>query len=595
MSGTVHKGEAPPAREGDEPLTRAIERTRRALERARLYGVHHPEAEATIDHAWEAWREALSGGRSLVLGAGLDGLAWSGRVLVPEDEDREGLGRLLHREGIAELTVHPVLTRAEFSRFLDVVRVNLGLPEHEEENLESLLWQARIEGLSFRAVAALMEAEAISGDAIRYLQTRPDSRLAALAAGGSAAGRATRLAGPGERVADDTLVRAVAEGEQEMIAGEDGAWDVADEPWQRALAEAEAEAAAAVAEVARELPGDQIRRASAILLRAARADREELSRDEAMSLVSGAVDEVFRQHDTFALAQLIHLIRAENETSGDPALGSALRALLGRSTLPIHIARLLSQAGPDADPGATDELAVYLDDNATRALIEWSFADASEGVAGRGRWLASGLGTVLAERARHWLWRDGGDPTLLIPAAMLLRGLDADADRLKRPAMLRHPASRVGEIALEWYRETGLPSTDIGQVLDLLEDRRPRIRAAALGALATAPSIELQPWFGQRITTQALDGRRPELQRDLCVACGRLLGTRAQRSLQLLLDRRLGLFAGKKETSVVEAAAFGLVAIGSPEARALVEEGAKSWVGAKALACKAALSAKEPA
>lgn len=580
---------APPS-ETEEVLARAIERTRRALDRARLYGVHHREAEATIDFAWEAWAEALASGRPLVLSAGLDGLASGGRVLVPEDEDREGLGRLLHREGIAELTVHPTFTRSEFARFLDVVRINLGLPEHEEESLEALLWQARLEGLAFRAVAALMEAEAISGDAIRYLQSRHEGVQAMR---GHDAGDTRRVARPGERVAEDVLVRAVAEGKETMIQGDDGAWEVDDDPWLRALAEEDAEAAAAVAAVAAELPGDQIRRASAILLRAAGADRDELARDEAVALVSVAIDEVYRQNDPFALSQVIHLLKDEVEGSGDPSVGAALRGLLSRATLPIHVARLLSKAGPDADAAATDELLAYLDDAGTRALIEWSFADGGENSALRNVWLSSSFGEVLAQRARAWLWREGGDASLWVPAATLLKGVNAVEDQLKRKAMLRHPASRVAEIALEWYRDTGLPGTDIAVVLDLLEDRRPRVRAAALAALATAPAIELQPWFAQRITTQALDGRSPELQRELCIACGRLLGGRALRPLQLLLDRGLGLFAGRKEVTVIEAAAHGLIAIGTAEARAMVEEGSRSWVGAKAQACKAALAKKE--
>lgn len=578
---------AAPLMSTDEVLVRAADRTRRALERARLYGVHHREAEATILAAWEAWRVALDRGRPVVMQTGMDGLSVDGRLLLLEDEDRDGLGRLLHREGIAELCLEPSLEARGFVRFLDVVRLNLGLPEHEEENLESLLWQAGIEGLRFRAVAALMEAEAISGDAIRYMQTRAEGRGVGLARPGWKRGAE---AVP-ERLADDVLARAVAEADRPMIAGEDGAWELEEQDLRGLLDAAEAESRAAVAEMAREQPGDQVHRVARLLVRVARAGREELDPDEAIQLLGAALDQIHRLRDTFALARLIQLLREETEATGPPRLRQALDLLLAQATQPLPLARLLSEAGPESDPAAAVELFGLLDDPAIRALIEWSFADPG---ARRSQWLATVVGEELAERARSWLWKEGGDPDLLIPAARLLRGLDAEADRLRRPAMLRHPASRVVEVALDWYAATGTPLSDLGLVMDLLEDRRPRIRAAARRALRGAPALELQSWFAQRVTEAGLDARSPELQKELCISAGLLLGARATRPLQLLLERRMGLFAGRKEGEVIHAAALGLLAIGTPEARALVEEGSRSWVGARAKACKLALAEHTP-
>ena len=579
----------------EDLLTEGIERLRRALDRARLYGVEHREARTAIDAAWEPLAEVLSQGRPVTLQAGLEGLAFRGRVLVPEDDDKEGLGRLLHREGIAELTLQPSLTRRELSQLLDVVRVNLALPEHEEETLESLLWQARLDGISFRAVAALMEAEAISGDALRYMQSRGADRLSALVSGLDAAaeGRSPRR-GP---VSDDALVQAVdrAQGEVEMVAGEDGAWEVEADGWELSLAQDAAEDAATVAryraEVALEQPGDQVRRACLLLFRAAATPQGDLGPDVALTLAREAIDEVLRQHDAFALVQVVHAGRQELARTQDPSLAAMLQEFLSRATQPVLVARLLAAAGPTADPAATEELVGLLDDLAIRALIEWSFAPEAEGAsATRGRWLATALGDVAARRARRWLWAEGADPELLVPAALLLRGHDAEEDRALRRAMLDHPAGRVCEIALEWYAATGLPPADAARVLELLEDRRPRIRAAARATLSKAPPPEVSAWFQARLAPAALATRPAELQRDLCIACGQVMGARALRPLQLLLDRRIGLFAGREETALLEAAAQGLAAIGGSEARAVLEEGARSWVGARAQACKAALA-----
>jgi hypothetical protein len=575
-----------------EQLTDAVERLRRALDRARLYGVAHREAKAAIEHAWQPLQVVLAAGRALTLQAGPDGLAWQGALLAPEDEDKEGLGRLLHREGIAELTLHPDMRQDELIRMLDVVRVNLALPEHEEETLESLLWQARLEGIRFRAVAALMEAEAISGDAMRYVQARGPSRTSPLIAALDGAARRTPAPGP---VADDDLVRAVAEaGDVAMIAGEDGAWEVEADALEVQLldqADPDAQDAARLrAELAMEQPGDQLRRACLLLFRAAAAGQPDLGPPQAQALAREAIDEVLRQHDAFALSQLVRTLR--EELAGGPAsdLALVLGEVLARATQPVLVARLLAAAGPAADPAATEELVALLDDNAIRALVEWSFQSEVEGEAGRGRWLATALGEVAARRARRWLWEEGTEPELLVPAALLLRGRDGEEERALRPTLLQHPAGRVVELTLEWYAATGVPPAELSAVLALLEDRRPRIRAAARATLVRWPPPDIAAWFQARLSQVSLAQRPAELQRDLCVACGQIMGPKALRPLQALLDKRVGMFASKGEGELLEAAAFGLAAIGGPEARALLDEGAKSWVGARSSACKAALA-----
>ncbi|MCK6502461.1 hypothetical protein L6R53_03535 [Myxococcota bacterium] len=576
-----------------EHLADAAERLRRALDRARLYGVAHREAKAAIEHAWQPLREILSLGRPLTLQAGPDGLSWQGGLLAAEDEDKEGLGRILHREGIAELTLRPDLHIDELVRLLDVVRINLALPEHEEETLESLLWQARLEGVTFRAVAALMEAEAISGDALRYVQARGPVRTSPLVAELDAASRRAPRRGA---LADDDLVRAVATAEDPvpMIAGEDGAWDVEAEALEAQLldeADPDARAAARLrAELALEQPGDQLRRACLLLFRAAASAPTELGPDQALPLARDAIDEVLRQHDAFALSQLVHTLRQELGAATDPEATSLLREVLARATQPVLVARLLAAAGPTADPAATEDLVALLDDNAIRALVEWSFQAEADGEAGRGRWLATALGEVAARRARRWLWDEGTEPELLVPAALLLRGRDGEDERALRPTLLDHPAGRVVEITLEWYAATGVPAAERPAVLALLEDRRPRIRAAARATLVRWPPPDIAAWFQARLSQASLAQRPPDLQRDLCVACGQIMGPKALRPLQALLDRRVGMFAGKGEGELLEAAAFGLAAIGGPEARAVLEEGAKSWVGARSAACKAALA-----
>ncbi len=574
-----------------ERLTDSLERLRRALDRSRLYGVRHPESVAAIDEVWPSLADAIAVAAPLTLAAGVDGLRFKGQLVAAEDEDKQGLGRLLHREGIAAITLHPDLTRAELERFLDIVRVNLALPEHEEETLESLLWQARLQGLGFQAVAELMEAEAISGDAVRYLQQRGPTAVEVILGQGSAAG-AER--GP---LSHDQLVQAIeaAGDDAELAEDEESAWDVDDAAWQQELSTAlEADADTIARErsaVALELPGDQIGRAAALLYRVARARRTELRPGEAVALVRLSVAEIARQRDPFALVQLIAASESARQAETDSRVLRMIDNVVEVATQPTFIARLLAAAGPDADPAATDQLVSMLDDAAIQALIEWSFAEgADEDSVERGRWLVGALGDVTAARARRWLSEDSTPPRLLEPAALLLRGRDQAEDRALRPRLLSHASTRVQEIALQWYADTGIPDDEVDALFARLLDRRPRVRQATWPLLAAHTPAGAPRWFRQHLNPRTLAERPDDLQRDLCVGAAAVLGSAALPMLQQLLDHKVGFFAGRGQARLLQVAAEGIARVGGPAARDLLEEGSRSWVGARGQACKQALA-----
>lgn len=583
--------EARPISEVEERLAEAADRLRRALDRTRLYGVSHPESRAAIEEVWRPLSAALAVAAPVSLDASVDGLSWRGRVLVTEDDEHEGIGRLLHREGIASLTLHGSMSRQELEKLLDILRINLGLPEFEEETLEALLWQARLEGVTFRAVAELMEAEAISGDAVRYLQDREVDEVQALFSASSGRGSPSRSVLP-----EDMLVQAIeqAGGELALAAEDEGLWDDG-EDWSRRFDEDLAQDAEAVArlrgEIEAERPGDQVRHAVQALLHIARARDPGLDPATCLQLARTALIEVQRQRDTFALVQFIGELHAARERESDPHQRITLDSLVATATEPRLIARLLASAGPDADPAATDQLVEMLDDAAIQALIELSFpgeGDAEQDLS-KGRWLAATLGEVTARKARRWLSEEQTPTRLVVPAVQLLRGRDLPEDRALRPHLLRHPVAKVQEVVMAWYVETGIPAEEVDLLVARLEDPRRRIRRSTWLPLARHPPPELSRWLRSRLNPRTLAELPEELQVDLCVACGRILGPRALPLLDLVMDARVGLFAGPKEARLLLAAALGIAAVGSPEARGQLEEGSKSWVGARAQACKTAL------
>lgn len=587
-----------------EALADALELLRRALDRARLYGVGHPEARAVIDDVWSSLQRAILAGAPLTLSTGMDGISWKGQLLLEEDEDRESLGRQLHREGIASLTFHGSFSRAELDKLLGVLRINLSLPEFEEETLDALLWQSRIEGLGFKVVAELMEAEAISGDAVRYLQERGHSRIdAILGEDGSVRAQRKRLVVP-----EDALIRAIEAAQAEADGqeldldreAEDELWQVdaeADQEWEHRFTQAEDADAETVARlragVVGELPGDQIRRVCRLLFRVSRANRDELPPDQAIALVRSSVDEILRQHDTFALVQLVTEARQALQQEPDPDRKARIADILEIATQPTLIARLLAAAGPTADPAATQQLVEMLDDAAIQALIEWSFPageEEDEATVERSRWLAEALGESTARRARRWLTDPQAPPRLLVPAARLLHGRDRPEDRALRPELLGHPAARVQELVMAWYAETGVPEDELALLLARLEDRRPRVRRATWPLLASQQPEDLPRWFRTRLNPRVLDERPEDLQQDLCIACGRILGRRALPMLEQLLERQVGLFAGKGQGRLLLAAALGIAAVGTPQSRAVLDRGSRSWVGVRSQACKEALA-----
>ena len=124
-----------------EALTEAMDRAQGALRIARLYGLEHQETRAHVVMAHEALQPLLSAWGVLDLTADMEGLSWNHQRLRPEDENREGLGRHLYREGISSIALEDGITADELGRLLGVLSCTRSKPIHKVD-IPSFDWPA---------------------------------------------------------------------------------------------------------------------------------------------------------------------------------------------------------------------------------------------------------------------------------------------------------------------------------------------------------------------------------------------------------------------------------------------------------------------
>ncbi len=583
-------------RGGEEPkgldhVVEAVETLSAALASARLYGHLHPETSRSAERAHRSLGEVLRIVGHVRVEATVDGLSWKQHLLVREDDEHQGLGRQLHREGISSLTFLPELTLRELLELLDVLRINFELPDHEEETLEDLLWQKRLERIHFRAVGALREAEAISGDARAVLD-------------GSRAGRAldgllgATLAG---QVGEDTLTRAVAasglrelgRAEAEDIAAESASDSAAEpgRPWEVRLQQVDARDAEAVAgmrhEVEGEGDGQLLARMAITLLRLAAADHHEVPAAEAIGLAEAVVAELFRRGTPQALmlvveelAQLVHEHR-----DGARDVIAALQRTEEQLANPARVTGMLVALRDFSPPSqrATGRLVERLGDSALQELLvalDRELVDPAD----PSTWgLYRLLGTVAEPRLVAWL-EDGLRTPVerLVPTLRLLRAAGSEAGRRHRAPLLAHPSAAVRVGVLAWYGDD-LPDSEAAAVLAALLDRRAQVRAAASRVVAELAPPAALAWFRRQLASKDWSARDPAVRRRLCVTFGRACRGRAVEPLRTLLEG--------SDHRDAEPAAQGLVAVGSEPARLVLVKGSKAWAPARKKACLAALAA----
>jgi len=582
----------------DQPATQELEDLLDVLHVAlgdmRIYGPRHRMTLRRTRDAWRKLDQVLGAFGTLRLVSSLDGLSWEGLVVRPESEDKEGIGRLLHREGIRAITLHQGLDEGELRALLETLRLNLSLPEYEEETLESLLWQVGFQFVAVEALTELRDAEVLSGE----LWRRGDAdaagevirQLLSLRVDGEASPR--RLDG---QVSEAALHRAVADSDLSGLGGGDAAYLLEDRSrWLRQLNPPGTEDHESLINervaIQSDDPGRLLSRLVLLLMRVALEGRPELTADEALALAGTAADELFRRGLPGGVLRLVTGAPALLRSAPPEAMGRLGPLLTFTEGLcsPDRVIRMILAIDPAhlEDREGLTELVAWLPEKGLERLLE----SVGRQLTGEQR---SGLLGLLAEVARdrfeNWLGEIDRQPAPRIVAMIqLLRGIESGPGKSTRYRLVTHPAAEVRVAALEWYLDD-LPDEELGRLLPLMLDRHLDVRRAARDVLARHRPPRAYTWLRTQVTHDGFALLDPGLKRDLCVTLGVVGGDLGLEPLMALFDKKVPVFGGKDASAELVAAAMGLAASGTVQARLALEKGASSLNRARRAACQDAL------
>ncbi len=541
-----------------------------AVTQARLYGQEHRESRRAVEQFVDSLQRVLGKHGTLTFNSGIDGLSWRGTRVTVESDDQRGLGAHLHAEGIAALTITSSVTVDEILRVLGLLRLNLSLPEYEEETLSALLWQAQLVGVSFQGISALMDAEALSGredakvaetteEALRrFLDLRVDQSSRELIdfeaylhedSVHAAMGRY----GP-RGLHDEDELEELTDPEQRQRNDEKLVQEL-DASFEQDMHEVERQREAIEAE----RPAETVARLVQLLLRMAIRGGSPLSTDQLLELAGGATAEIYARGDAVGILSILRDCRllVGELAATSPAAVALVQRYATESLSPIRTARLLFALDPDSpvERGTLRELLRAIPEDALLAIPEWIWSDPDRQKYGRflDAFVAD-AGGRLANLLHHY---DQMSVEKLIPLLHVARLVPDPRLRTLRPTLLRYPVSAVRVAVLQWYVDD-LPDSELPLILEAMQDRSSSVKRAAMDTLAVHRPPAVIRGILQRLTAPDFGKLDPARKTEMCVVAARICGESAAETLRALSKLRVPLFGGAEVTATVEAANAGL-------------------------------------
>lgn len=576
-----------------DAVTECVRSLYGAAGQARLYGPAHPQTLRAVAACHQQILSITSWLGPLVLESSHEGLDWRGHRVMQERDDSEGIGRHLHIEGIAEIAFAPELDPTELSAFLQVARINLSLPEYEEETLESLLFQAELANIGFRAITELMDAESLSGQMDPELLTDAErvKSLLDLQAGDLEVGRHLlaklndhRMPGLGDVVdhwgLDAELDLGVLDDDEFKVrflddAGED----------LTALMEIRNE-------IANERSSQLLARTVAVLLRVCLQRHEAMPQALAMDLATGAMRQLYVLGDAVGLLQVLedgHRLANALAPTRPPA-AAGIRTFLKRTFSPIRVARMLRHLRADEplERRTLERFVRLLPDTAVVTFFDGVKREEQPAVYAT---VVRIVVELVSDRLAGWLKDVSRIPMeQLLPILFALDIADSPVLLSARSSLLQHPSPPVREATLQTFMRR-LDASDTQRVIACLVDRSSIVRLAATRVLTHHKPVEAVTMLRSALEDDNLEKLDPDVQVDVCIAFARIGGANAIPMLSAILDKRPGLLAGEAAEAPIRAAALGLAALATPNVVRMLEKGARSLSGAKRRACQDALDA----
>ncbi len=576
-----------------ETVTECIELLQGANAKVKLYGPQHPQTVIAVTAFIERLNALLEWLGPITLETSPTGLTWRQQPVSDERDDRVGIGRHCHTEGISMLGFSPGVFDDEIHRLLGALRVNLSLPMYEEETLESLLYQAELTTISFRAISSLMDAEALSGrEDDRGIGQYLTEKLIETRAGDMQAGRPfSGVLSPADVAGGDVVDR------WELDAGIDSA--LSDDEWGERFAIEAGEDRPLIEglrdDVRYERSAQLLSRLVMILLRSECAGRPEVGRGRANALAVSVIRQIYALGDPVGILEVLESGHALSEEvrAVRPDLTEEVRSFLRQAYSPLRVARLLRNLDP-VDPVEANALGRFLDIFPDTAILAFFEGVARDGEGAERRPLLAFVCGRIGAKLEGWLGQASMLPTdQLEPIVHGLRVADPPQYRPWRSHLVRHSSGRVRAATLRWY-EDSLPPEDVRAVTELLLDRASAVRDAASRVLVRHRPAAAVSVLTSTLTNEAFATLDADRKTELCVTFGRLSGPVGLQVLSDLLATRLGLLRDNEAIATVTAAARGLAALGTANAVIALEKGARGiGGGARRSACQAALAILE--
>ncbi len=610
-----------------------LEEFHQLIAAARLYGQEHPKTQRAGERMASEVARLLKEAGELEFSVTRDALSWMDQDVYQDDDNRDGIARTLHREGIIGFAFLPGLHRPEMMLFAELLGINLGLPQWEEETLSSLLWQAQLQAISYEAVEYLSDAQEMSETTARgeegYIHEMVRQILdpdppppgkgiggvgAALSKDGSGpgpgagrrpgrgegpdggpamagGGTAPGGAAPGGAQADPELPAEMAGGEQTGVADARSDLAVPDQSWTPAQhlaaldlghwaeeSDGELHEEVDVGTLRREVAQDNhdtiLSRVISLLLVAGARGREELDTDQATALVTRALtrDETQDSHLWKATVELAMRLTASPVELIQPGR-FGLEAWLDTLTRPALFSAFAATLSKE-EVADVQLLHRFLGGgNGDRARLVVQRMGGGE---------ARRLGWVMDEVARA-AQRDMARITdglerrsveEIIQVIDLLTRMGGDAATATLAKLLRHRISDVRAAALKALPDP-LPRSLVGPAMALLSDDSPVVREQVIELLRTRRPVGAFDALKSMMEGGAFAEGDPERKRVIAAALAASGGDAAIPLLQEILGS-YGLFTGAKAKADLEACARALALIDSLRSRQVLKQAAKS-------------------
>lgn len=556
----------------------------KTLKAARLYNENSELLQRFVGACLQLLEELQAEHEELSFYVREDRLVFRGEDVLTQADREEGLPFVLYRNAFRRVTFRRGWTPELLLEFLGALNREI-VERDPEQDLISRLWTLALPCLSYVTIDPVLSASSSQADAseqqeIEDLQQEIEGILAAIYQSGAG---------------DDDMVENLNIDQLDLLAlkratEEDEDVEALDRLTARAIMGVEeVELERAMAGLHRDAtPSAALRRLSWVFVDL--LSRTEDARD---SVAAGRtllqlLDSLAEEQDYALMVELVRNLRAP-ALAAEPGSRYALDQLVLPDRLGATLARLgeaaaaggfgrvvelVSALGPQAVPVCLDALVSFREPGQRRALVELLLE------------LGISDPAIILERFGTSEWfidRDLLSLAQSLPpqhqAAVILKGLEHHNAQIRIAA--------VG--LLRGFRE----GTADRLLARAIEDSDLNVKLAAIRVAAARRSQPCLLALRELIAAEDFAEADPRLVRLATLAYARLAGDGALPILGKLM--KPGFFAALRSMDPQLAAIVALGAIGTPAARALLEEGARSLNRAVREACKKALLGAAPA